>query len=107
MSSLVELMRFMKDRLIKELESYLHQQDFGKNWDGAYQDVIPTIRRYFVKNGFETQFLNEWESPTRDTELVARNAQLTVRVPWAEDYNGRSLVLLNTIQVVQAKSAEA
>ena len=95
----------MRDHLIRELESYLHQQDFGKNWDGAYQDVIPTIRRYFASNGFETHFLNEWESPSRDTELVARKERLTVRIPWAQDYNGRSLVLLHTIQVHQVQSA--
>ena len=91
----------MKDNLIQALESYLHQQDFGKNWDGAYQDVIPTIRRYFVTNGFETHFLSEWDSPSRDTELVARKERLTIQIPWAVDYNGRSLVLLQAIQVHQ------
>ena len=95
----------MKERLIRELETYLHQQDFGKNWDGAYQDVIPTIRRYFVSNGFETHMLSEWESPSRNTELIARKERLTIRVPWAEDYyNGRSLVHLHTIQVHHAQS---
>ena len=89
----------MRDHLIQDLESFLHQEDFGQNWDGAYQDVIPTIRRYFTSNGFETHFLNEWESPTRDTELIARNEKIVVRVPWAEDHNGRSLVHLHAIQV--------
>jgi hypothetical protein len=97
----------MRDRLIRDLECYLQQQDFGKNWDGAYQDVIPTIRRYFVSNGFETHFLSERESPSRDTELVARKERLIVRVPWAEDYNGRSLVLLHAIQVHHSHSLEA
>ena len=91
----------MKDRLIQELEAFLHQEDFGTNWDGAYQDVIPTIRRYFDTNGFETRFLDESESPSRDTELVASKESITVRVPWAEDRNGRSVVHLHTIQVDQ------
>ena len=94
----------MKDRLIQELEAFLHQEDFGTNWDGAYQDVIPTIHRYFVTNGFETRFLNESESPSRDTELVASKETITVRVPWAEDRNGRSVVHLQTIQVDQASA---
>lgn len=92
----------MRDHLIKDLESFLHQQDFGTNWDGAYQDAIPTIRRYFVTQGFETHFLNEWESPSRDALLVARKEETVVRVPWAEDYNGRSVVHLHTIQVHDA-----
>jgi|GEM_PF-4897126 len=94
----------MKDALIHELEEFLHQEDFGMNWDGAYQDVLPTIRRYFDINGYETRILNEWESPSRDTELVASNKQVTVRVPWAEDRNGRSVVDLQTIQIAQCVS---
>ena len=97
----------MRDTLIRELESFLHQEDFGKNWDGAYQDVIPTIHRYFVKRGFETQFLSEWDSPSCDTELIARKEHVLVRVPWAEDANGRSVVHLHTIQVQQVHSAKA
>ena len=89
----------MKDALIQELEQFLHKEDFGRNWDGAYQDVIPTIRRYFDTLGFETRMLSEWESPSRDTELVASREHTTVHVPWAEDRNGRSLVHLHTIQV--------
>ncbi len=61
----------MKEALIQELEEFLHREDFGTNWDGAYQDVIPAIRRYFDTLGFETRLLNESESPSRDTELVA------------------------------------
>ena len=45
----------MKEELIHALETFLQQEDFGRNWDGAYQDVIPTIRRYFMTNGFETK----------------------------------------------------
>jgi len=92
----------MKDALIQELEAFLHREDFGRNWDGAYQDVIPAIRRYFETNGFETRLLSEWESPSRDTELVASREQITVHIPWAEDRNGRSVVHLNTIQVRQS-----
>ena len=92
----------MRDRLIRELESFLHQQDFGQNWDGAYQDVIPTIHRYFVTNGFETHFLSELESPSREAQLVAHKEKIVVRVPWDEDANGRSLVHLHSIQVQQS-----
>jgi hypothetical protein len=89
----------VKDKLIKELEEFLHREDFGRNWDGEYQDVIPTIRRYFDTLGFETRLLSESESPSRDTELVASRERTTVRVPWAEDRNGRSVVDLNSIQI--------
>lgn len=92
----------MKDALIQELEEFLHREDFGTNWDGAYQDVIPTIRRYFDTLGFETRLLSESESPSRDTELVAIRAHTTVHIPWAEDRNGRSVVHLNTIKVQQS-----
>jgi hypothetical protein len=87
--------------VIQQLEAFLHQEDFGRNWDGAYQDVIPTIRRYFASNGFETRLLSEYESPSRDTELVASKERITVRIPWAEDRNGRSVVHLKAIQVQQ------
>lgn len=91
----------MKDALIQELEAFLQGEDFGRNWDGAYQDVIPTIRRYFDTHGFETRLLSELESPSRDTELVASREHTTIHIPWAEDRNGRSVVDLNTIQVQQ------
>ncbi len=92
----------MRDRLIRELEAFLQQQDFGRNWDGAYQDVIPAIRRYFTTNGFETQLLSESETASRDAQLVAHKEKIVVRIPWDEDYNGRSLVHLNSIQVQQS-----
>jgi hypothetical protein len=91
----------VKDALIQELEAFLQGEDFGRNWDGAYQDVIPTIRRYFDTHGFETRLLSELESPSRDTELVASREHTTIHIPWAEDRNGRSVVDLNTIQVQQ------
>ena len=97
----------MRETLIRDLETFLQKEDFGKNWDGAYQDVIPTIRRYFVKQGFEIQLLSEWDSPSRDTELVARKEQIVIRIPWATDANGLSLVNLQTIQVQQITSANA
>ena len=46
------------------------------------------------------QFLmSEWDSPSRYTELVATKHSLVVRVPWAEDYYGRSIVDLNSLEV--------
>jgi hypothetical protein len=92
-------MNIVKDKLIQELEEFLHREDFGRNWDGAYQDVIPTIRRYFDTLGFETRLLSESESLSRDTELVARHQHTTVHIPWAEDRNGRSVVDLNSIHI--------
>ena len=92
-------MSIVKDKLIHELEEFLRREDFGRNWDGAYQDVIPTIRRYFDNLGFETRLLSESESPSRDTELVASREQTTVHIPWAEDRNGLSVVDLNSIQI--------
>jgi len=89
----------MKEELIQQLEAFLHQEDFGKNWDGAYQDAIPAIRRYFDSNGFETRLIKESESPSRDTELVASKAKITIRVPWSEDRNGLSVVHLHAIQI--------
>jgi len=91
----------VKEKLILELEAFLKGEDFGTNWDGAYQDVIPAIRRYFDNQGFTTRLLNEWESPSRDAELIASREQTTVHVPWNEDRNGRSVVHLNTINVHQ------
>ncbi len=92
-------MNVVKDKLIQELEEFLQREDFGRNWDGAYQDVIPTIRRYFDTRGFETRLLSESESPSRDTELVASRQHTTVHIPWAEDRNGRSVVDLNSIPI--------
>jgi hypothetical protein len=92
-------MNVVKDKLIQDLEAHLHSEDFGTNWDGAYQDAIPAIRRYFDANGFQTLLVSESESPTRDTELVAKREQITVRIPWAEDRNGLSVVNLNSIQI--------
>ncbi len=89
----------MKAEWIKRLEQFLQGNDFGKNWDGAYQDAVPAIRGFLQKEGFSTHIMSEWDSPSRHTELVAIRQSLTVRIPWAEDYNGRSLVDLNGIEV--------
>ena len=35
----------------------------------------------------------------QDTELVAVKETLVVRIPWAEDYNGKSVVDLKSLQV--------
>lgn len=89
----------MKNELIRRLESFLENQDFGKNWDGAYQDALPTIRRYFDSEGFRTRILHERESESRDTELIATKESLVIRIPWGEDTNGRSLVDLQKLDV--------
>jgi hypothetical protein len=89
----------MKAEWINKLEQFLEGNDFGKNWDGAYQDAVPAIRRYFHKEGFQTRILSEWDSPSRHTELVATNQTLVVRIPLAEDYNGKSLVDLNCLEI--------
>src|SRR5262245_52154699 len=89
----------MKQEWIKRLETFLEGQDFGKNWDGAYQDAVPTIRTYFDKQGFRTHIMPEWLSDSRDTELVAEKERLIVRIPWAEDYNGKSVVDLSSLQI--------
>jgi hypothetical protein len=89
----------MKMEWIIRLEHFLEGNDFGKNWDGAYQDAVPTLRRFFDQEGFRTQITSEWESPSRHTELVAIKQSLVVRIPWGEDPNGRSLVNLNGIEV--------
>ena len=89
----------MKSEWITRIEQFLEGHDFGKNWDGAYQDAVPTIRRFFQAEGFQTQIMSEWDSPSRYTELVATKPSLTVRIPWAEDYNGRSIVDLNGLEV--------
>jgi len=89
----------MKTEWIGKLERFLEGNDFGKNWDGVYQDAVPTLRRFFHKEGFRTHIMSEWDSPSRHTELVATKKSLVVRIPWGEDHNGRSLVDLNGIEV--------
>jgi hypothetical protein len=89
----------MKTEWISRLEKYLEGNDFGKNWDGVYQDAVPAIRRYFHEKGFSTEIMSEWDSPSRHTELIATKPTLTVRIPWGLDANGLSLVDLNGIEV--------
>ena len=89
----------MKNEWIQKLETFLETEDFGKNWDGHYQDAVPTIRTFFDRQGFRTHILPEWMSDSRDTELVAEKEALTLRIPWEEDYNGRSVVDLTELQV--------
>jgi hypothetical protein len=89
----------MKDEWIRRLESFLEGNDFGKNWDGAYQDAVPTLRQFFHKEGFRTHITSEWDSESRDTELVAVKETLVVRIPWAEDLHGRSIVHLTGLSV--------
>jgi len=89
----------MKTEWINKIERFLEGNDFGKNWDGAYQDAVPTIRHFFHKEGFHTQILSEWESRSRHTELIARKNTIVVRIPWGEDANGLSLVDLSGIEV--------
>ena len=89
----------MRIELIQRLERFLEGNDFGKNWDGAYQDAVPTLRQFFHKEGFRTHLMSEWDSPSRYAELVAIKQSLIVRIPWAEDSNGKSLVDLNGLEV--------
>jgi hypothetical protein len=89
----------MKDEWIRRLETFLEGNDFGKNWDGAYQDAVPTLRQFFHKEGFRTHITSEWDSESRDTELVAVKETLVVRIPWAEDLHGRSIVHLTALSV--------
>jgi hypothetical protein len=89
----------MKNEWINKLEQFLHGNDFGKNWDGAYQDAVPALRRFFHKEGFRTHIMSEWDTPSRHAELVAVKDFVTVRIPWGEDTNGLSLVDLNGIEV--------
>ena len=89
----------MKDQMIRTLEDFLEGNDFGKNWDGAYQDAVPTLRRFFQKEGFQTTIMDEWDSESRETELIAIKEALVVRIPWAVDYHGRSLVDLQSLQI--------
>jgi hypothetical protein len=96
----------MKVEWIRKLEQFLEGNDFGKNWDGAYQDAVPALRQFFHREGFHTQLMSEWESPSRHAELVATKQSLVVRIPWAEDYNGKSLVDLDGL-VVQSQRHQA
>jgi hypothetical protein len=89
----------MKMEWIHRLEQFLEGNDFGKNWDGAYQDAVPTLRKYFHAEGFRTHIASEWESESRETELVAIKETLVVRIPWGQDYQGRSIVDLTSLEV--------
>jgi hypothetical protein len=89
----------MKVEWIRRLEQFLEGNDFGKNWDGAYQDALPTLCQFLQREGFRTQIMSEWDSPSRHAELVATKQSLVLRIPWAEDYNGKSLVDLNALEV--------
>jgi hypothetical protein len=93
----------MKTEWIQRLEQFLEGNDFGKNWDGAYQDAVPTLRKYFHEEGFRTHIKSEWESESRETELVAIKETLVVRIPWGEDYQGRSIVDLTSLVVLQQR----
>ena len=93
----------MKAELVQRLERFLEGNDFGKNWDGVYQDAVPVLLHFFRKEGFRTRIMSEWESESRDTELVASNESVVIRIPWAEDYNGRSLVDLTGL-VIQSQA---
>ncbi len=97
----------MKDELICRLETFLEDQDFGKNWDGAYQDAVPTLRRYLDAEGYLTLIMHELESESRDTELVATKESMVIRIPWGEDSNGKSVVNLRRIEVRRPKHPEA
>jgi hypothetical protein len=90
----------MREEWIQKLETFLENQDVGKNWDGAYQDAVPTLRTFFDQEGFRTHISPEWLSDSRDTELVAEKEALVVRIPWEEDYNGRSVVELTELEVL-------
>lgn len=96
----------MKEQLIKEIELHLQREDFGKNWDGAYQDALPTIRQYLTANGFETRLFDEWETQSRESELVAQKDAVTLRLPWQEDYNGKSIVDLTQLAVDRELSSQ-
>jgi hypothetical protein len=85
--------------ILNRLESFLRTEDFGKNWDGFYQDVLPTIQRFLENEGFHTTLVGEDDTESRTAELVATRDSLVLRVPWQEDYNGRSLVDLEGIRI--------
>lgn len=97
----------MKDEMIRRLERFLERNDFGKNWDGVYQDAVPALRKYFHKEGFRTSIVHEWDTESREPELIATKESLVVRIPWAEDYNGRSLVNLTGLVVQSQRHREA
>ena len=50
------------EETLNRLESFLETEDFGKNWDCVYQDVLPTIQRFFENEGFHTTLVSETES---------------------------------------------
>ena len=89
----------MKVEWISRLERFFEGNDFGKNWDGVYQDAVSTLRRFFHSEGFCTQIMSEWDFLSCYIELVATKKTLVVRIPWGEDHNGLSLVDLNRIEV--------
>jgi hypothetical protein len=91
----------MNTEWIQRLEQFLEGNDFGKNWDGAYQDAVPTLQKYFHEEGFRTHIASEWESESRETELVAIKETLVVRIPWAQDFHGRSIVDLTSVIVLR------
>jgi hypothetical protein len=97
----------MKAEWINRLEQFLKVNDFGKNWDGAYQDAVPALRRFLHDEGFRTHIMSEWDSPSRLTELVAIKQSLVLRIPWGEDHNGLSLVDLNGIEINSPSSHRA
>src|SRR5438046_4973652 len=45
----IEYCASMKLEWISRLEQFLERNDFGKNWDGAYQDAVPTLRQFFIE----------------------------------------------------------
>lgn len=92
----------MKLELVTRIERFLEGKDFGKNWDGAYQDAVPAIRSFFDKDGFRTEIMSERDSPSRLQELVAVKEAVVIRIPWAEDANGLSIVDLNGLEVESA-----
>ena len=96
----------MRTKWIQKLERFLEGHDFGKNWDGAYQDAVPALRRYFNEEGFRTHIASEWDSESRESELIATNETLVVRIPWAQDYQGRSIVDLTAL-VIQSQRHHA
>src|SRR6185295_12511768 len=61
------------------------------------QDAVPTIRKFFHSEGFQTHITNEWESPSRRTELVAINKSVVVRIPWEEDQTHRRLMKFRAV----------
>ena len=56
--------------ILDRLESFLRTEDFGKNWDGVYQDVLPTIQRFFENEGFHTTLVGEDDTEGHILEKV-------------------------------------